>query len=39
MRKLTDKYKDILTDNEIKFLASFENKTSLFYGTPKYAQM
>ena len=35
IRKLTEKYKDILTDKEIKFLSSFESKTSLFYGMPK----
>ena len=35
IKKITEKYKGILTEQECKYLSSFESKTSLFYGMPK----
>lgn len=35
IEKLTRKYQDNLTDNEIEYLTKYEVKSSNFYGLPK----
>ena len=33
--KLTEKYKEVLTNKEIEYLTGCQNKTSYLYGLPK----